>query len=129
MRKLKVRGFTLIELMIVVAVIGILAAVAVPSYRSYMLKSNRTAAKAQMLDLANRQQQYLLANRSYASKTQLEGTGYALPSEVSKYYGWSVTTASTPPSYTVTFTPSGSQSSDGDLTINSEGTKQPPDKW
>jgi type IV pilus assembly protein PilE len=80
--KRRTGGFTLIELMITVAIVAILAAVALPSYRQYVVRSKRSAAQAQMMDIANRQQQFLLANRSYADKTALTASGYALPAEV-----------------------------------------------
>ncbi len=54
--------------MIVVVIIGILAAIALPNYRQYVIRSNRTAAQAQMLEIANRQQQFLLANRGSLSQ-------------------------------------------------------------
>lgn len=124
MQKVKQGGFTLIELMITVAIVAILAAVAYPSYTSHIVKSNRAAAKAQMLDIANRQQQFLLANRAYAaSKTELTNSGYNLPTEVSSRYDYSVVAASSPPAFTVTFTPLGPQTTDGALTLNSEGAK------
>jgi type IV pilus assembly protein PilE len=130
MRTYKQRGFTLIELMITVAIVGILAAVAYPAYTSHIIKGSRAAAKAQMMDIANRQQQYLLANRTYADKTTLEGTGYGLPPEVSQKYDYDITvSATTAPAFTVTFTPKGPQVSDGALTINSSGVKTPAEKW
>ena len=123
------RGFTLIELIIVTAIIAILASVAYPSYTKYLVRSNRTAAQAQMLDLANRQQQYLLANRAYATKTQLSA-GYGLPSQLSNVYSWDITVGtSTVPSFTVTFTGIGSQASDGALTFTHDGVKGPTGKW
>lgn len=126
----QVRGFTLIELMITVAIVGILAAIGLPSYNAYIIKSNRAVAKAQMLDIANRQPQFLVANRSYATKEQLETSGYALPSELSGKYSYDVTVGTgTTPSYTITFTATGAQHSDGDLTLNSDGVKTPADKW
>lgn len=124
------RGFTLVELMITVAIIGILAAVALPSYKSYIIKTNRAAAKAQMLDIANRQPQFLVSNRAYANKDQLVSSGYTLPSEVSGRYDFDVTVGSgTSPSYLITFTAKDAQVSDGALTLSSDGTKTPADKW
>jgi type IV pilus assembly protein PilE len=126
------RGFTLIELMITVAIIAILAAVAYPSYTKHVQKSNRRAAQAQMLEIANREQQYLLANRSFATKTQLTSGGYTLPTQLSPIYDWDVTVgASTVPAFTVTFTPiSGRpQASDGTLTYTHDGQKGPAAKW
>lgn len=130
MAKGKQHGFTLIELMITVAIIGVLAAIAYPSYASYIIKGNRAAAKAQMLDIANRQQQFMLANRAYATRAMLTTSGYALPTEVSTKYSYSITLGTgAVPDYLITFTAIGSQASDGDLTLNSEGVKTPTSKW
>lgn len=130
MRRVRQGGFTLIELMITTAIVAILAAVAYPSYTRYIVRSNRTAAQAQMMDIANRQQQFLLANRAYASKATLEASGYSLPTNVSNKYGYTITVgASTVPAFTVTFTGTGTQAEDGALTLNSEGVKTPAAKW
>lgn len=124
------RGFTLLELMIVVVVIAILAAIAYPSYTSHLVKSNRAAAQSFMLDAANREEQYLLDMRGYGTIAQL---GLSPPTEVSSYYTVSVTVdnTATPPTYTITGTPlSGTmQENDGTLTLDSTGTKSPADKW
>lgn len=126
----RAKGFTLIELMVVVAIVSILAAIAYPSYQQYIIRGKRAAAQAQMMDIANREQQYLLANRAYASKSALETGGYVLPSEVASDYGYDISIGSgTPPSFTITFTPSGSQASDGALTLGSDGSKTPSSKW
>lgn len=123
-------GFTLIELMVVVVIIAILAMIALPSYRQYVIRSNRTAAQAQMMDIANRQQQFLLANRAYASKTLLEAGGYALPGEVSRNYSYDIAVGTnTVPSFSITFTAINSQISDGNLTLTNTGVKTPSDKW
>ena len=124
------RGFTLIELMITAAIIAILAAVAYPSYTRYVTKSNRTTAQAQMLDIANRQQQYLMANRTYATKAQLTTAGYVLPTQLTNLYSWDVALGATAvPSFTITFTGIGPQASDGALTYTNDGVKGPVSKW
>jgi len=123
-------GFTLIEVMITVAIVAILASIALPSYRQYVIRAKRSAAQAQMMDIANRQQQFLIANRNYADKTALTGSGYSLPAEVAGNYSYDVTLQeSGPPTFTITFTAIGSQESDGNLGLTSEGVKTPAGKW
>jgi len=134
MQRVKQRGFTLIELMITVAIVSILAAVAYPSYTSYVRKGLRRSAQAQMLDIANREQQFLLANRAYApysgSAPSLTNSGYVLPTELGSKYTPSITVGSgTVPEFTVTFTAVGAQAVDGDLMFNSAGQKFPANKW
>lgn len=124
------KGFTLLELMITVVVIGILAAIAYPSYQQHLRKGYRAAAQAQMMDIANRQQQYLLANRTYATKTQLESAGYSLPTEVSSKYTYAIDVGTgNVPTFVITMTPTASQTADGTMTLNSNGAKAPSDKW
>lgn len=123
-------GFTLIEVMVVVVIIGILAAIAYPSYRQYVIRGDRAAAQAQMMDIANRQQQFLLANRAYASKSTLEASGYGLPTELVGKYSYDIAVGSgSTPSFTITFTAIGVQTSDGPLTLTNQGLKGPSDKW
>lgn len=130
MRNGKQNGFTLIELMVTVAIVGMLASIAYPSYTSYIIKGNRSAAQAQMLDIANRQQQFLLANRAFASTTTLNSSGYMLPSTLTGKYTHAVDVGTgTVPSFTITFTATGNQTRDGNITLNSDGVKAPAAKW
>jgi type IV pilus assembly protein PilE len=122
-------GFSLLELMIVLVIVGILASIAIPSYRDSIRKSNRRAAQAVLMDIANRERQYFIANRAYADETELN---YALPAEVAGKYTFTITpdNADTPPSFVIDFTAVGSQVADGDLSLDSEGVKGPtPEKW
>lgn len=126
------KGFTLIEVMIVAAIIGILAAIAMPNYTEYVKKGNRRAAQAEMMDIANREQQFLLADRAYANKATLLASGYALPSEVSSKYSYDIAvtnSATALPTFIITFTATGSQATDGDLTLDNAGVKTPAAKW
>lgn len=80
------RGFTLIELMIVVAVVGILAGVAYPSYTEQVRKSNRTDAKIALQQAVQSQEEYFIRNYSYAiSMTQLGYTANNAESPEGKY--------------------------------------------
>lgn len=133
MKPSRERGFTLIELMITVAIVAILASIALPSYQEYVKRGHRAAAQSEMMDIANLQQQLLLANRSYAATgtAPWTNTGYALPSEVAARYGY-IIAANNSPYFRITFTPIGSQAGDGVLVLDSTGVKTragDPAKW
>src|SRR2546421_10084596 len=87
----KNRGFTLIEMLVVMVVIGLLAAIAIPSYQSQLRRGTRSAAQALMMDIANKEQFYLQSQRAFfacaSPCTDLTALGIAaLPQEVSNFY-------------------------------------------
>lgn len=121
-------GFTLVELMITVAVVAILLAVALPSYQEHLRKGRRAAAQAFLMDVASREQQYLIDARSYAVGAGALGRlSLTIPDDVSRFYTVTIepATAAVPPRYVVTATPlaASSQVHDGVLTLEHTGTK------
>jgi type IV pilus assembly protein PilE len=136
------RGFTLIELMIVVAVIAILAAIAFPAYTSYTARGHVSQAQAYLMDLAQREQQYLLDNRDYADDTTIKAL-VALPSSSSVFtdYTVTVTKGTTSPTFSISAVPISGSSSNSlvykyggtkynqTLTIDNAGAKSPPELW
>jgi type IV pilus assembly protein PilE len=131
MLRTKHQGFTLIELMITVVVLSVLAAISIPSYRQYVIRGKRSAAQAVMMDIANREHQFLVANRAYADTAAL---GYTLPPDVSDGYTWEVGTfdtgdCDTEPCFRITFTGIAGQAAEGDMTLDDQGVKTPEEKW
>jgi type IV pilus assembly protein PilE len=123
----KTRGFTLIELIIGITIVGILMAIAVPSYQNHLRKGRRAEAQAFLMQVSQRQQQYLLDARTYAfGGNALTDLGLAPPAPVAAHYNITVTGAANPPQFTVTADPSGSsvQSPDGILSLTQAGQKQ-----
>jgi len=137
---LKQRGVTLMEIMIVLAILGAIAAFALPSYQQYNKRANRSQASQIMLTIQNREEAYMLDARSYSCNLGSGGLniiqdGFTCTNDTgacpntskctNNFYNVTVATTSGPPGYTITATPiSGSyQESDGNLTLTNTGIR------
>ena len=127
--RMALRGFTLIELMVTVAIVSILATIAIASYSSQIQKSRRTDARSALLDLAGREENLFSTTNAYSATPSDLGygpVGSNFPITVGSGY-YSVTVAiPTPTSYTITATPVGSQAADttcATLSVNQLGVQ------
>lgn len=118
-----ISGFTLIELMIVVAVVAILAAIAYPNYTEHVRKTRRGQAKADLVEYAQLAERYHTVNNTYV--------GFALPSAVSPREGGTtrynllLNPAATQSTFTITATAVNGQDKDrcGNLSVDQAGRK------
>ncbi len=120
MKNLNSKGFTLIELMIVVVVVAVLAAIAIPAYQNYVERARRADAKSALLAVQLAQEKYRANNPTYGTLAQI-GAGSESPDQ---YYNIAVTVnGGTPSTYTATATPTGAQAGDscGVFAVNQDG--------
>ena len=100
---MKMKGFTLIEMMIAVGIVGILVAIAYPSYTDHIIKSARSEAMAALLDVANRQEQFFADNHTYTAT--YSSLGLSSTSTEGGVYTLSIALTSGGDGFTVTATP------------------------
>lgn len=141
MNKSRSRGFTLIELMIVIAIIGILVSVVMPSYRHYVLESQRSDTQGKLLQILELQERFYINNFTYT--TNLTVLGYATDPVLINYSGsagFSIAIQTCPTGsvlypditdsnvdlnrcYRLVATPTGDQVNDGGLVVDNRGRK------
>ena len=123
----KARGFTLVEMVITIAVIAILAGVAWPSYESYVRRSKRATAQSALMTIANREQAHLLDLRGYT--TSLAALNVSAPQELRGDYAFTIVVdnAVSPRTFVATATPLNLQARNGELplTVSQSGARSP----
>lgn len=127
----KAAGFTLMELMVVVAIIGILSAIAIPSYQESVRKSRRSDAHAGLSSMALEQENFRMINAAYASAFGTGSNDVKEPS--SEYYSFAISGTSAS-AYTLKATAKTGTSQVKDtgctaLSIDQSGTKLPATCW
>ena len=128
-KNFKVGGFTLIELMIVIAIIGILAAIAIPSYNKYVMQSRRAEAQVEISRIALSEEKFRANNNEYAAH---DATGNPMGIVNTSYYIFTITAAANTYAITASAKNTASQINDTGctvLTMNESGLKGPSACW
>ena len=124
-------GFTLIELMIVVIIVGVLAAIAYPSYIQYTREAKRSDAHAALLRIATLEEKFFSNNNGYTTSTTV--LGYAADPAASNEGHWaiSIVSANLASSYTLTAVPAGNHADQNcpSITLTSAGLRNPVTCW
>jgi len=126
----KHRGFTLIDLVVAIAIVVILTRIALPSYQAYVVRSSRQSAQGELVALANAQEKIFLNSSAYSTSvsgayTGLSSGGLGVTGSLSKdkRYAYSITATATTFTLTAAGVTGTAQSADGNLTINEQGVR------
>ena len=134
----KSKGFTLMELIVVVAIIAVIGAIAYPNYNSYMKKTRRADAKVGLAKVADRQERYYIQNNRYTTTASDLGLGGAATYTTDEgYYLVTITSAGVTAGWTATADAQGVQAGDNDtsagdcttMTLDSTGLRTPAACW
>lgn len=122
------RGITLIELLIVIVIIGILAAIAVPVYTNYMQRARRADAKTALEHLRASQEMFRAERGGYSTNLVQLVTSWGVPN-ISGDYALLLNSSTALGFFAEGRPNTARQLSDGSLFINQDGVKTPADKW